>query len=135
MAARATAGAPKKPRKKAKRGARGAVDLRNLPSEEQVRGYFDRIHQLTDGMEEYNGGIRSDIGEVYEEAAEALDIPKEVLTFMFKRERGDRKADKKVRKMGTREKDAFVKLSAMFGEDSPLGKFAAEKAALIEVAS
>lgn len=115
MAARAKA-----PRK------RKAAAGDNAPPEAQVREYFDRIHSVTDDMEESNAATRGEIGRIYEAAAAKLDVTKSALALLFKKERRDRKDKAKAAKMDGRERDSLQKLSQSLG--GALGDWAAEMA-------
>lgn len=105
-----------------------AAEGSNTPSREELEEYFERLHSLTDGMEEANATARGDIKAVYEEAAEALDVPKNVLQLYFRKDRIDRKIQKKVRKFDGREREGFEKLAQTMGADTPLGRWAEEMA-------
>lgn len=95
---------------------------------DDLREYFDEIHDLTDGMEEASARARGKINEVYEKASSDLDITKEAAILMFKQERKERKAEAKVRKMDTRSRESLEKLAQAYGEDSPFGDWAARMA-------
>lgn len=94
---------------------------------DDVREYFDKVHEISDEMEEASAGARGEIGRVYEKACEKLDVSKDALVFMFKEERRQRKAAAKAAKMDTRARDSLQKLSQAFG-DSPMGTWASEMA-------
>lgn len=95
---------------------------------EDLREYFDEIHELTDGMEEASARARGKINEVYEKASSALDITKEAAVLMFKQERKEKKSEAKARKMDSRSRESLEKLSQAYGEDSPFGEWAARMA-------
>lgn len=111
---------------KGKRTPKGATGVNGITLE-QVREYFDQVHEITDEMEEASAGSRAEIGRIYEKACTKLDVSKDALVFMFKEERRQRKAAAKAAKMDTRARDSLMKFSQAFG-DSPMGTWASEMA-------
>ncbi len=94
---------------------------------DDVREYFDKVHNISDKMEEASAASRGEINRVYEKACEKLDVSKDALTFLFKEERRQRKAAAKAAKMDTRARDSLQKLSQAMG-DTPIGIWANEMA-------
>lgn len=97
-------------------------------SASEAQEFFDRIHEITDRMEEDNGTARSDIKGVYDEASDKLGVKKAVLKHLFRKERRARKDDAKEMKMDAREKEGLEKLAQAYGDDSPMGQWAAAAA-------
>jgi hypothetical protein len=113
--------------KKAKRVLKGGGGGINGITEEDVRQYFDQVHEISDEMEEASATSRGAINRVYERACEKLDVSKDALTFLFKEERRQRKAQAKAAKMDSRARDSLQKLSQAMG-DTPIGIWANEMA-------
>lgn len=113
--------------KKAKRVLKGGGGGINGITEEDVRQYFDQVHEISDEMEEASATSRGAINRVYEKACEKLDVSKDALTFLFKEERRQRKAQAKAAKMDSRARDSLQKLSQAMG-DTPIGQWANEMA-------
>ena len=105
---------------------RNAAPSNNAAAEALVREYFDRIHSVTDEMEESNAASRGEIGRIYEDAAAKLDVTKSALSLLFKKERRDRKDKARAAKMDGRERDSLQRLSQSIG--GSLGDWAAEMA-------
>lgn len=110
--------------KAAERGGEG----HNLPPKETYDDFLDRLHVINDRMDEDMGTHRADMLAVYEEMATACDMPKEVAIAIFKADRKEQKAQKKAAKMDTRSRQAYERLAAAYGEDSPLGQYASRMA-------
>jgi hypothetical protein len=127
MAAKASAAKPRGKGKSVKEQING-IAL------EDVREYFDEVHEALDEMEESNATTRGEINRVYEKACDKLDVSKDALTFVFKEERRQRKAAARAAKMDTRARDSLERLSQAMG-DSPMGQWAqsmAKRAATAE---
>lgn len=101
----------------------------NLPPRSAYDAYLDRLHIINDRMDEDRATHMGDINAVYEEAADALDMPKEVFAAIFKADRKEQKAQKKAAKADTRTRQAYEKVAAAYGAESPLGQWAARMAA------
>lgn len=111
--------------KAAERAGRGA----NTASPEEMNAFFDRLHEINDRMDEDMGTHRGDMNAVYDEAAVALDMPKEVVAALYKQDRKEQKAAKKFAKADSRTRDAFLRVAQAYGDDSPLGQWAGRMAA------
>lgn len=96
----------------------------NAPSAAEFDNFLDRLHEINDRMDEDNGTHKADMKSVYDEAAKALDMPVEVVSALFKSDRRERKAQKKMSKADQRVRDSFMKASQAYGDDSPLGQYA-----------
>lgn len=100
----------------------------NGPPREAVDAFLDRLHIINDRMDEDRATHMSDMGKVYDEMATELDMPKEVVIATFKADRREQKAQKKAAKMDSRARQAYEKLAASYGPESPLGQYAARMA-------
>lgn len=126
MAARAKpAGGGKKPRG----GGKSAAEQINGIDPVKLREFMDQIHRETDEMEEAGAASRGAIGRIYEKASDKLDVSKDALKFVFKQERGQKKAQAKAAKMDTRARDSLERLGASLG-DTPMGQWATGMAKL-----
>jgi hypothetical protein len=111
-----------------KRGAGKTVkEQLNGIDPEALREFFDSVHGELDEMEEANATTRGAINRIYDKACDKLDVSKDALSFLFKKERRQRKAAAKAAKMDTRARDSLLKLSQALG-DSPMGQWADEMA-------
>lgn len=119
---------PRKTRASAaeKREAREART--NLPTRDEFDSYFDRLHEINDRMDEDRATHMADINAIYEEGAKELDLSKEVFAALFKQDRRERKAQAKAAKADSRTRDGFAKVAAAYGDESPLGQWAARMA-------
>lgn len=100
----------------------------NAPTAEEMNEYLDRLHEINDRAEEDHATHMADMGAVYEEAAKELDMPKEAVAAAYKQDRKERKAAKKFAKADSRTRDAFSKIAQAYGDESPLGQWAARMA-------
>jgi hypothetical protein len=100
----------------------------NLPPRADYDAFLDRLHIINDRMDEDRATHMGDINAVYEEAADTLDMPKEVFAAIFKADRKEQKAQKKAAKADTRTRQAYEKVAAAYGDDSPLGQWAGRMA-------
>lgn len=106
-----------------KQAAKKRRDANTLdPSE--LRDYLDRVHKLTDEMESQSASKRAQIGNVYELAAQKLDVSKGSLKRIYGKERRERKDEAWAAKADSRDRDSLLRLSAAMGLDSPLGAWA-----------
>lgn len=110
--------------KAAERGQRGD----NLPKRAEYDGYFDRLHEINDRLDEDSATHRGDMNAIYEEGATALDMPKEVFAALYKADRRERKSVKKMAKADQRTRQAFERVAVAYGDESPLGQWAARMA-------
>lgn len=113
----------------AEKAAARAAAGHNLPKRSDYDGYFDRLHEINDRLDEDSATHRGDMNVVYDEAATALNIPKEVVAALYKQDRKERKAAKKFAKADQVVREAFQKAADAYGAESPLGQWAGRMAA------
>lgn len=101
----------------------------NLPKREDYDGYFDRLHEINDRLDADSAAHRGDMNVIYDEAATALNMPKEVVAALYKNDRKERKAAKKFAKADQVVREAFQKAADAYGSSSPMGQWAARMAA------
>lgn len=112
----------------AEKAAERAAVGHNLPKASDYDGYFDRLHEINDRLDEDSATHRGDMNSVYEEAATALNMPKEVVAALYKQDRKERKAAKKFAKADQVVREAFQKAADAYGAESPLGQWAGRMA-------
>lgn len=110
--------------KAAARGERGD----NLPKRGEYDAFFDRLHEINDRLDEDSATHRGDMNAIYDEAADSLDMPKEVVAALYKADRKERKAMKKMAKADQRTRESYERAAVAYGPDSPLGQWAAHMA-------
>ena len=126
----AQASKPGKKRASAKEKAEGREARANAPTVEEFNAYFDRLHEINDRLDEDTATHRGDMNAVYEEGAKELDMTKEAFVAAYKRDRKRIKEEKKFAQADSRTRDSLMKLAQAYGEDSPLGAWAAQMAAV-----
>lgn len=122
MAPRMKAGAAK-PGKKKKGGGRS-----NTLSKEEAAEAFEELFTLHDELASVSGAVRKKIADEYATVAKRLDVPKKIIKHEFALEKHRREMAAKEAEFDGKDRDALMKLAQIFGEDSPLGQFAARAA-------
>lgn len=110
----------------------------NLPSVEEFNNVFDRLHEINDRMDADRATHMGDMNGVYEEAAKALDMPKEIVGALYKQDRKERKAAQKFAKGDQRTRESLQKAADVYiaqDPESPLGKWAARMAKASQAAA
>lgn len=115
---------------KSKKGAGAGGAPKNAPTLEAVREFLDDLHTLADELSATSSSITGKMNKLYEKAAVDLGMTKTAIQETFKEERREKKAEEKARKMSSRDHDALALVSQVFGEDSPIGIWAAKMAAI-----
>lgn len=95
----------------------------------QVEEFFGRLDELHDKAEANAGTYRSDIKEVYAEAADQLGLTRKVLKHEYKIRRAKRKTAKRESEFEDSEKLSLEQLRNALGplDDTPLGDAAKKK--------
>ncbi len=94
---------------------------------DKAQSYMTRIMSLLDEMESANGQFKSDIKEVYKEAADVLGIKTSHFKLIVGQRRKEMKIAAKLNKMESDEREKLDALEAALGDlcGTPLGEFAA----------
>jgi hypothetical protein len=103
----------------------------NLPSSADFDAVFDRLHEVNDRMDGDRATHMGDMNGIYEEAAKALDMPKEIVAALYKQDRKERKAREKFAKADQKTRESFQKAADSYlsvDPASPLGQWAARMA-------
>ena len=120
--------------KKARKPTAAVIGHNSRIDKKLAKEFFDKLDVKHRQKEEDNAGHMSDIGTLYEKAANALGLPEKILKRVYKQHRAELKAQAEYAELETDEKDQFdaLKLAHEFFKSSPLGKAAAERAELRE---
>lgn len=103
----------------------------NLPSASDFDAVFDRLHDVNDRMDADRATHMGDMNGIYEEAAKALDMPKEIVAALYKQDRKERKQREKAAKGDQKTRESFQKAADSYlavDPASPLGQWAARMA-------
>lgn len=117
-----------KPRASAAEKAAAREARSNAPTAEEFDAFFERLHEINDRLDEDSATHRADMNTVYEEGAKELDLTKEAFIAAYKSDRKQQKEAKKFAKADSRTRDSLLKLAQAYGEESPLGQWAARMA-------
>ncbi len=105
-------------------GGRSKKDQINGLDPEEVRQFFDSVHEKLDGLEETSATVKGAINRIYEKACDKLDVSKDALTFLFKEERAQRKKAQKAAKLDSRARDSLERLGNAMPDGSPMAIWA-----------
>lgn len=124
-----------KARGSARRGPKLAVDNsrgegggKNICSRAEAVEHIEEIFELHRELNEASGAIRKKINDAYATAAKKIGISKKAAKHLFKLEKFRRENEASEREFDGRDRDGFLLAAQIFGEDTPLGAYAAEAA-------
>jgi hypothetical protein len=89
----------------------------------EARQFFERFTNLSNDFDTKAGEFRSDVKELYEEAATELGTSRKIIGLEFRRVRQKQKALKRERELEADEKDQLEVLRDALGDfaETPLG--------------
>jgi hypothetical protein len=114
-------------KKAARQASAGTVGHNQLPKSAYDE-FLDRLHVINDRLDEDSATHKADMKKVYDDMAGQLDMPVEVCIGIYKADRREIKAQKKPAKMDSRARSSYLRLAEAYGNDSPLGQYAARMA-------
>lgn len=114
----------------AKKGS-GIGDNSNLKVDRKaLKGYIERLDNVHEEKRSTNAGFMSDIKELYQEAANALGVPRKLVRELYAEHEYERKKQEHDKEREAGESMQMDKLRLALGSyaNSPLGKAAVERA-------
>lgn len=93
----------------------------NSAPAEEIQKYLNKIHSVTDTMEEDNAAARGDINRVYDDACVKLGMTKGALKLIYSHQRKERKETLKASKMDTDDRDSLAMAAQAWGENTGFG--------------
>ncbi len=114
-------------------GGKGGHKGKNTLTRAEAVAEMEELFELHRELGEVSGAVRKKIQDQYKTTANKMGTSAKVVKHLFKLEKFRRENEAAEKEFDSRDRDGFMLAAQMFGDDTPMGQYAADAAGRAKV--